>query len=95
MGCIKAVTTAAVPCAGVLYRFVFPAIQAMTKVKATIAKKAVEVPKKPLITQKQAEALAKLKGKPLDWILAKPKGCHKCREVPGCTPSCWRGKTKR
>ena len=23
----------------------------------------------------------------------RPAGCSKCRKVPGCTPSCWKGRT--
>ena len=34
------------------------------------------------------------KPKPAKWLKERPNGCPKCRNSPGCTPSCWRDKTK-
>ena len=34
------------------------------------------------------------KPKPAKWLKERPHGCSKCRNSPGCTPSCWRAKTK-
>ena len=34
------------------------------------------------------------KPKPAKWLKERPYGCPKCRNSSGCTPSCWRYKTK-
>ena len=34
-------------------------------------------------------------GKPALWLKLMPKGCGKCRSSPGCTRSCWLGKSKK
>ena len=30
--------------------------------------------------------------KPASWLKARPTGCPKCRNIPGCAPSCWRDR---
>jgi hypothetical protein len=32
--------------------------------------------------------------KPKDAMKLRPRGCKKCRGRPGCTPSCWKSRTK-
>lgn len=62
-------------------------------------KKPAAVMKKPAATMKatmKATKIANLKDKnPLTMnqrLKLKPEGCSKCRGVPGCTPSCWKGR---
>ncbi len=47
-------------------------------------KKPAAAPKKMLTKKKM------LKKKPQWMPREKPKGCGKCRNIPGCTPSCWK-----
>ena len=54
--------------------------------KATAMKVAA---KKTVSVQKAMKAMTK---KPNAWLKKAPRGCSKCRHMPGCTLSCW---TKR
>ena len=54
--------------------------------KAMAMKKAA---KKTASVQKAMKAMTK---KPTAWLKKAPRGCSKCRHMPGCTLSCW---TKR
>ena len=40
----------------------------------------------------KANTKAKKQKKPARWLKMRPNGCSKCRETPGCTPSCWKGR---
>ena len=39
---------------------------------------------------KRPGAATKRAEKPASWLKAYPHGCSKCRNVPGCTLSCWK-----
>ena len=53
--------------------------------KAT-AKKVAAAAKKTATVQKAMKAMTK---KPNAWLKKAPRGCSKCRHMPGCTLSCW------
>ena len=54
-------------------------LQAVMKKPAAFLKKPAAASKKPAAFKK-----------PASWFKLRPDGCGKCRNVPGCTPSCWK-----
>ena len=38
------------------------------------------------------KAMKKMTKKPAAWLKKRPTGCSKCRNIPGCTLSCWNGR---
>ena len=44
---------------------------------------------KPAAAKGQTSSKGKPNTKPASWIKLRPNGCAKCRNVPGCTRSCW------
>ena len=64
-------------------------MKAMKKgAKAMKTVKKIKAKQKSTIKKKRAAH----KKKPSSWIKQRPQGCAKCRNVPGCTPSCWQGR---
>jgi len=65
------------------------------KAKAMKAMKAkLKAKKMKAIKAKAMKAMkAMVCKKPAMWLTRYPSGCAKCRNVPGCTPSCWKERT--
>ena len=43
---------------------------------------------KPTMSEAAIEKMKKTSTKPASWLKNWPKGCPKCRNIPGCTLSC-------
>jgi len=61
--------------------------------KAHVKKKAMKKVKKQMKKKVAMIAVTKrMKKKPASWLRLRPQGCPKCRDVPGCSPSCWEAR---
>ena len=48
--------------------------------------------KRPASAAQPTLPITKRNSKPASWMRRYPEGCSKCRNVPGCTPSCWKSR---
>jgi hypothetical protein len=52
------------------------------------AGKKVKMLEQPTMSKAAIERMKEKSKKPASWFQKWPKGCPKCRNIPGCTPSC-------